>query len=357
MKCKYCGKSAGLFNLMHKECKEIHDSAIDKLKKLISDSLGQENPSYEEICGLASSINSAGHIAPNEFNDVLYTGVMSALLQSPRPYDLLVFISTLPMPLIERFKKALSFVSLRDKTLSSVVSDLFKTPDINKDIFINVKSIAEKTGFTKLNNLIVDEIERRVDTYLEDGLIEVEEEKALDCFIDSTGISVEEISKSPAYEHYIQSLVLRDIQEGKTPNRVEITSLPILLAKKEYPIWAYLKVKGYERKTGKEYVGGSRGTSIRVCKGVYYRIGGSKGHSVDYQYTQPLGSGSLIITNKALYFVCQYSTIKVLISKITSVEPFSDGIGIVKDAAKPRPLYFEGFDSWFLINLLPLLTE
>lgn len=357
MKCKYCGKSAGLFSLVHKECKEAHDSSVENLRQLINNSLGQENPSYSDICSRASNTISVGFIKPDEFNDVMYTEVMTVLLKATSPYYLLVFVSTLPTPLIERFKKASSFISIRDKTLSSIVSELFKTTDINKDLFLDIKSIAEKTGFTKLNELIVDEIERRVDIYLEDGLIEVDEEEALKSFIDSTGISVEDISKSSAYEHYIQSLVLRDIQEGKIPSRVGITSLPILLSKKEYPIWAYTNVNGYERKTGKEYVGGSRGTSVRICKGVYYRTGGSKGHSVDYQYTQHLGSGPLIITNKAIYFVHQSSTVKVLISKIVSVEPFSDGIGIVKDAVRPRPLYFEGFDSWFMMNLLPLLTE
>ena len=356
MKCKYCGKSAGLFNFVHKECKEAHDNSIEDLRKQIDKSLG-DDPDYTEICNHASGTISAGHIKPDEFNDILYTEVMSVLLKSQQPYNLLAFVSTLPSPLLDRFKKAYSFNSIRDKAICSVISDMFRAPIIDKETFSEVRGIAESTGFSKLNEEIINEIERRVDSYLEDGIIDTEEEDALNRLIDSTGISLEEISKSKAYEHYIQSLVLRDIQEGKTSNRVAITSLPILLAKKEYPIWAYTNVKGYERKTGKEYVGGSRGVGVRLCKGVYYRTGASKGHSVDYQYTQPLGSGTLIITNKALYFVNQVSTVKVLIPKIVSIEPFSDGIGIVKDGARPRPIYFEGFDSWFMMNLLPLLTD
>ncbi len=356
MKCKYCGKSAGLFSFEHKECKEAHDNSMEELRRQINNSL-RGRPNYAEIYSHASTTMNAGHIKPDEFDDIFYTVVMSEMLKSQEPYSLLTFVSTLPTPLLNKFKKAYSFISIRDKVVCSKIGDAFKASDIDKDIYSEIRGIAESTGFTKLNELIVNEIDRRVDTYLEDGIIEPQEEESLKNFIECTGISVEEISKSPAYEHYIQSLVLRDIQEGKMPSRVAIASLPILLAKKEYPIWAYTNVKGYERKTGKEYVGGSRGVGVRLCKGVYYRTGASKGHSVDYQYTQPLGSGTLIITNKALYFVNQVNTVKVLISKIVSVEPFSDGIGIVKDGARPRPIYYEGFDSWFMMNLLPLLTD
>ncbi len=357
MKCKYCGKSAGFLNFVHKECKEAHDNSLEALREHINNSLREESPNYEEICSHVSNTISIGHIKPDEFNDILHTEVLSIMSKTQHPYNLLVFVSTFPTALLERLKKTQIFKSFRDKTISSIASDMFGASTIDKDFFSSIREIAESTGFTKLNEQIVNEIEHKVNTYLEDGLIDNEEEESLNRFIECTGISIEEVSKSSAYGHYIQSLVLRDIQEGKTPNRVAIPSLPILLAKKEYPIWAYPNVKGYERKTGKEYVGGSRGTSIRLCKGVYYRTGGSKGHSVDYQYTQPLGSGPLIITNKALYFVNQSTTVKVLISKIVSIEPFSDGIGIVKDAVRPRPLYFEGFDSWFMMNLLPLLTD
>lgn len=356
MKCKYCGKSAGLFSVAHKECKLRHDNSVETLRHLI-DNLLEANSNYMEICNQSSDTIRQGNITIDEFNDVFYSEVLSSALESKQSFPLLTYISTLPSSLLNKFKKTLSFIPFRDKTVSAVVNEAFNAPIINEDGFSKIREVAELTGNTKLNKLILNELENRINACLEDGLIEPEEEQSIGSLINCTGIPIAEISNSQAYTKYIQSLVLRDIQEGIIPNRITFNSLPILTAKKEYPIWAYSNVKGYEERTGRQYVGGSRGTSIRLCKGVYYRTGGSKGYSVNYQYSQELGTGSLIITNKALYFVSSSNTVKVLIPKIVSVEPYSDGIAIIKDGVRAHPLYFVGFDSWFMMNLLPLLCE
>lgn len=356
MKCKYCGKSAGFLRFAHKECKELHNSSTQKLKMSMHDFF-KSNTCYADICDQTTDLVNLGHIKQDEFNSILCAEIWEQIKSNPQPYSLLTFISELPSSLLGRFKNAAGYISFRDRTIASIVNEIFKTEKIEKSEFDRVAKVSSNSGHTGLNDLIVKELEKRVNSYLEDGLIETEEEEALGNFIEDTGISVSEISKSQAYAHFIQSLVLRDLQEGKTPSRINFGSLPILMTKKEYPIWAYNSVKGYEEKTGKKYVGGSRGTSVRICKGVYYRVGASKGYSVDYQYSQPLGVGSLIVTNRALYYVSPSKTIKILIPKIVSVEPYSDGIAIVKDGVRAHPLYFVGFDSWFLMNLFPLIND
>ena len=356
MKCKYCGKSTGLFSTAHKECKLIHKNSVDSLKDLIHNSL-ESNPNYTELCSLAADVMKKGYISSAEFDDVFFSEVLAILPKAKQPYPLLRFIATLPPSLLSKFKKSYLFTSVRDRTLASIVNEAITVPHINKNELSTIEEIAENTGYKEFNEQILVELENRIKKYLDDGIISLEEEQAVDEYLADTGIRVEDISHRQVYTDFIQSLVLRDIKEGKEPNRVTFSSLPILVSKKEYPIWAYTNVIGYEEKTGRKYVGGSRGTSIRLCKGVYYRVGGSKGHSVDYQYSQELGVGSLIVTNKAVYFVSSSNTVKILISKIVSIEPYSDGISIIKDGVRAHPVYFVGFDSWFIMNLLPLLTD
>lgn len=356
MKCKYCGKPAGFFRFSHNECKALHDESINNLKTLVHDKISTAC-NYSEICEQSAGTIQTGYISQAEFQYILSTEIRAQISTSTRPYQLLNFITELPQSVRSAFYNTTGYISFRDNTIQSIADEIFRTPEISNDEFQKLKTISVNSGHNKLNEIVIAELEKRVNQYLEDGLIEVEEEEALGHFIENTGIEVSEISKSQAYANFMQSLILRDIQEGKQPNRITFNSLPILMTKKEYPIWAYNNIKGYEEKTGKRYVGGSRGTSVRICKGVYYRVGASKGYSVDYQYSQPLGVGSLIITNRALYYVSPSKTIKVLISKIVSVEPYSDGIAIVKDGVRANPLYFVGFDSWFMMNLLPLLNE
>ncbi len=209
-----------------------------------------------------------------------------------------------------------------------------------------------------INESLLLVLSKKINEYLEDGIIDNNEEEQISKFLEYSSLSdTATLYKSSAYQRLIQSLILRDIQEGKdVEKRLLVGNLPILLGKKEQLLWVFKDVKGYEEKTGRKYVGGSSGVSMRVCKGVYYRVGASKGHSIEYQYQNDLGRGVFIITNKNLYFIGD-KQVKMGISKVLSYKPYSDGIELVKDGANPKPYTFVGFDSWFVVNAMQLLVE
>ena len=164
------------------------------------------------------------------------------------------------------------------------------------------------------------------------------------------------LEKSISYCRYNESLTLRDIQEGIIPMRCGLEDLSIVLGKSEYVVWIYKNVKAYEEKTGRRYQGRSRGVSFKICKGVYYRVGATDGHSVSYQYQDPLGQGNMIITNKNVIYNGSKS-IKVPINKIISYQAYTDGIKLTKDATEPKDYTFVGCDAWFIINAIQLLVD
>ena len=57
-----------------------------------------------------------------------------------------------------------------------------------------------------------------------------------------------------------------------------------------------------EKVVRREYAGGSRGVSIRVAKGVSFRVGNSRGHSVPISELVPISEGQLIITSLRVIF-------------------------------------------------------
>lgn len=73
------------------------------------------------------------------------------------------------------------------------------------------------------------------------------------------------------------------------------------------------------------YTGGSRGVSIRVMKGVSYRVGASKASPVrgDVQEKTP---GILTITNKRVVFSASNGAFDKKITAISSVTPHKDGV-------------------------------
>jgi hypothetical protein len=128
---------------------------------------------------------------------------------------------------------------------------------------------------------------------------------------------------------------------GKVPERMAIQGhVPFNLQKTEKLIWVFQNVDYYEQKTRREYVGGSRGVSVRIAKRVYYRVGAFKGHRVERTETVHAATDLLGVTNKHIYFAGDAKSFRIRHDKIVSFEPYSDGIGVQRDAATAKPQLF-----------------
>lgn len=207
-----------------------------------------------------------------------------------------------------------------------------------------------------VNRIVMNAFEKNAIIILEDETITDEKESFMNEFLLKTQLGLtQELMDNQYYMNFVQALCLRDIREGKPINRIKVDEMPVLLQKEENLLWVYQNVTAFEEKTGRKYQGGSRGYSMRVCKGVYYRVGASKGNSVSYQYKDNMGRGFLVLTDKNLIFSGAKS-VKIPLKKILSITPYSDGIEIIKDGANARPYTFAHFDPWFVINAIRLLV-
>lgn len=75
------------------------------------------------------------------------------------------------------------------------------------------------------------------------------------------------------------------------------------------------------------YTGGSSGLSIRIAKGMSYRIGASKGAPIrrNVQETYP---GTLSITNKRIIFTASKSSFDKKISTLSAIVPYKNGFDL-----------------------------
>ena len=195
--------------------------------------------------------------------------------------------------------------------------------------------------------------EEAVQHFLDDGDLAPGEEELLAAYVEYFGFSQEDLDKGGAYTKFVQGAVLREVMEGKIPSRFNVTgTLPFNFQKSEELVWAFSDVAYYEERTRRHYVGGSQGVSIRIAKGVYYRIGGYRGRPVEKEETVLVDKGILALTTKHLYFGGERKSFRVPYRKIVSFVPYSDGIGIHRDAASAKPQIFVTGDGWFTYNLV-----
>jgi hypothetical protein len=209
-----------------------------------------------------------------------------------------------------------------------------------------------------LRALVASGWEKAVELAFDDGLLSEQEESALMELKEHFSLSQQALDRTGSYTKLVKGAVLRDIMDGNLPERMKVNgNLPFNLQKTEKVVWVFQNVNYYEEKTRTRYVGGSQGVSVRIAKGLYYRTGAFKGERVQTSETIHVDTGLLGVTNKHIYFAGPSKRFRIAFNKIVAFEPFSDGIGVQRDAQTAKPQSFQTGDGWFTYNLITNLAQ
>ncbi|MCY4465687.1 MAG: hypothetical protein OXE46_09140 [Chloroflexi bacterium] len=224
--------------------------------------------------------------------------------------------------------------------------------------YINKTASSSYLRGVALQDVMATGFEVAVERALDDHLLTEHEETALTELKDLLPVAYDAMDRNGALTRVVKSAILRDITLGLIPQRQQIDGVvPFNLQKSETLVWVFQHVQYYEEKTRREFVGGSQGFSFRVTKGVYYRVGGFKGRSVETAETVHVDTGLLGVTTKHIYFAGQAKRFRINYNKIVSFEPYSDGIGVQRDAQTAKPQSFLTDDGWFTYNLVANLAQ
>lgn len=206
---------------------------------------------------------------------------------------------------------------------------------------------------SEVERLLVSGFEKAVGHFLNDGNLEPEEQKRLETFARFFNLSPEVLNKNGAWTLMQKGIVLRTVLEGKIPEVVvEGATLPFNFQRGEKLVWVFTNVKYYEDRNVRRYVGGSSGVSFRIARGVYFRTGGFTATPVESVERIHVDTGMLAVTTKHLYFHGHRKSFRIPYGKIVSFTPYSDGVGVHRDAASAKPQTFRTGDGWFAYNLI-----
>jgi len=251
----------------------------------------------------------------------------------------------------------------REASKQNIISEIENAGVTESNLPLLEKKITEIAESNKIDNttiksLIVSGWEKSVDRAFDDGILTEEEQSNLTNLMEHFSLSQTQLDHNGAFTKIVKGAVLRDVMDGIIPERVKIDgNLPFNLQKTEKVIWVFQDVDYYEQKKRTQYVGGSQGVSIRIAKGLYYRTGAFKGERVETHETIHADTGLLGVTNKHIYFSGGAKSFRIRHDKIVSFEPFSDGIGLQRDAATAKPQSFVTGDGWFTYNLITNVAQ
>ena len=244
----------------------------------------------------------------------------------------------------------------KEKLLKALTNDLVSGVGLQQYEFESMLAPLALDDANK-KELAIKAWENAADAILSNGPPSKEAEERLLDFSTTNWLDTRELDRNGAYTRIKKSAVLRDLVSGIIPEYDDLYISTINFSKNEKTVWVFENCTYYEDKIRRTYEGKSQGVSIRIMKGVYYRVGAFKGNPVEHTERVHVDTGQMIVTDKNIYFSGPRYSTKIPYKKIVSYQPYSDGIGLIRSAATAKPQTFVTGDGWFAYNLVMNLTE
>ncbi len=224
-----------------------------------------------------------------------------------------------------RSKHGMCEVNYREglRDMRSLASRAAASPEFNQaTLYESLSAIAQSSlaGESDIQAAIVGGWNQAVSESLADGVLTHDEETRLREFRDGLALTREDTRASDAK------------LEGASRDRLMLDAR-------------------------RERRGTSHGLSIRVARGLYYRPSSFRSQAVEWEETAHVDTGLLGVTTKHVYFHGPRKRFRVRYDKIVSFEPYTDGIGIMRDAQTAKPQSFATGDGWFIYNLVTNLAR
>lgn len=191
-----------------------------------------------------------------------------------------------------------------------------------------------------------------VDSILADNYFSEEEELELNRLCELTGGLNTRVVKDWDLAKLTRARLIRDLLTGNVRPVFNAQNFPIVLQRKEVVVWGANNVEFITTKIERQFVAGSRGFNVRIAKGVYYRVGNSRGHTESREVLDNLGKGFLVVSNKHIFINATKLNKKIPLSKLISVTPYRGEVEICCEGNRGRPIYAEVKDSQFWANVI-----
>jgi hypothetical protein len=360
--CKYCGKDAGWFSHSHDECEARHEQGLKDFEAVVSSYFTQRTTGVDVQRTKARLVADA-FLSEEDICSICDKEIRQYTASIHRPF------SPSSMKLMDEFLLAVgtSYSKINkngavDEFTKKLMRGFMVEYFTDKLSLQTAHSRCEKvlSKFPMIQANIEDAylyvLDKAATNFLKNGFLSDAEQQKIDDYIHFLALPMNNLPaqyQNSEISKLEQVSILKNVQRGIIP-RTNIAA-PIILGRNESILWTYNGVSLYQEKITKEWVGRSGGFSFRIIKGVYYRTGGMKGHPVEHSSMEFNGTGSLFITNKNLIFYSPQKSVKVPYNKLIGITPYSDGIEVHKDGANQKRMTMQGFDPWFLMNLLSLI--
>lgn len=164
-----------------------------------------------------------------------------------------------------------------------------------------------------------------------DGVVTEAEEAELLRIQDYFGVSDNMVARTKL--SLARFRLLREISEGQLPI-IQVQGLG--LQKKENVHWLEPAELLEEQVVSREIRGQTSAVSVRIARGMTYRVGASRGRVVEKKGIVSVSSGDLVLTNKRVLFRGNKKGFSTRLDKLLDAEIVGDTVRFMDSSGKPR---------------------
>jgi hypothetical protein len=183
------------------------------------------------------------------------------------------------------------------------------------------------------------------------------DDSAMEAIFKAYGLTPEQMVKTEGFLQMAASLILWHVlHDSIIPYEGPVR---FNLQRGEVAVFGIANVVLSEERTATSYVGGYSGASVRVGRGLYYHLGGVRGHREEHTAIQEVDYGLFLMTTQGIYFGGDHQNFRVPFNRIVRFQPYSDGVGICKDGGKEQifaPVRSANL-GWFMYNTVQALSQ
>jgi hypothetical protein len=169
---------------------------------------------------------------------------------------------------------------------------------------------------------------------LADDILSADEEMAFQEVADALGLDPDSLQSD--FRALLRRLVIAKANDGRLP----VIETPSLIPKKDEIVHFQIPAALMKEVTLREWRGGYSGVSFPIAKGLRYRTGSSRGHSVVVgTEMQVEDTGMFTITSQRIAYLGTRKTIEVPYTKLMNIDVFTDGVRIHASNRQKAPLF------------------
>ena len=364
--CVHCGRPAGFLRRKHRQCDSAHQSGVSEMTALAeaaaSTGAFDANALRQQLAAVAErAFAGEDHITAaiergweravaESLSDGVLTREEEARLRDYR--DRLALGQGASGRAASRLERAAQKRLMQEARAVALVGSEERLQALSAALD------ASDVERRQRQRLLAQAWEAAVDGVLEDGVLALDEEAALVRYLRHFKLSAKEVNVNGAHTNMVKAAVIREAAEGIVPQRQTANfPVPFNLMKSEQLVWLIQNVAYHEVVTRRQRRGHSHGLSIRIAKGLYYRPGVFRSQIHEWEETVHVDTGLMGITSKHIYFHGERKRFRIRYDRIVSFEPYSDGLGVMRDAQTAKPQSFRTGDGWFAYNLVTNLAR